>query len=371
MAAIAERPPDYEEAARGAPAPRLLPLPPGSVPVDPVRSTISAYRAGVASDDRLIAAIDRHSDALQREIARKAVENLADFQRTVNRLEVLAGYISTRIAQLDWLERFPYGPASEAVPLTCPVGRGHAAVPRLLDALRGVELDARVLAVGATARSRRDGRRGAAASMAALADCGVSATDVALELGIAPSRAWAVLNGKQLAPPELRRALVRLVGIDQMVVVIDGIPVHPRARAPASAALRALHDAGATADDVAPLIPATPSTVCMWLRGAGRAPAKLIDALEQLLGADPAATVIAAIPKRARIRAPTSPALTALHDAGASAEDLYQLIDTNPATVRKWLRGALPAPPQLAAALEQLVDVDQAARIVSLIQQPD
>jgi hypothetical protein len=282
----------------------LLPLPPGSVPVEPVRSAIRGYRAGIGSSERLIAAVDRHGDALEREIARRTVENMADFQRTINRLELLAGYISMRLAQLEWLASFPAGADVDTVPLSCPIGDGREIeVAHVLAALRAVELPAR--AVQVDARPRRDGRRGAAPSMAALADARVSITDVALELGIDRRKAWAVLNGHQRSPPELQQALTRLLGADQAAIVVAGIPQHPRARAPASAALEALHAAGATAEDLAPLIPAQPGTVRRWLRGTLRPSAKhataLAGALEQLLGARRARSVLGLVPERSHV----------------------------------------------------------------------
>jgi hypothetical protein len=99
MAVIAERP---------TAAPRLG-LPPGSVP-EPVRAAIRGYRAGVSSAERLIAVVDQHGDALEREIARKAVQNMADLQRAANRAEVLAGYVAMRLAQPNGWRRFPGGP---------------------------------------------------------------------------------------------------------------------------------------------------------------------------------------------------------------------------------------------------------------------
>jgi hypothetical protein len=277
-------------------------LPPGSVPVAPVRAAIRRYRAGIGTTEHLIASVDRHGDALEREIARKAVDHLADFHRTVNRLDVLAGYVETRLAQLEWLRSFPTGPARQPEPLSCPIGGGRRVeVSDLLSALRAVELPPRVVLLGPHVR-RLDGRRGAAPSMASLADAGVSVTDVALELGIDRGRAWSMLNGHERVAPGLRPALERLVGADEAAVVLDGIPQHPRARQAASRAVEALHAAGATADDIAPLIPASPSTVRRWLRGTLRPSpphaAALASALEQLLGTGPARELLALIPNR-------------------------------------------------------------------------
>lgn len=110
-----------------------------------------------------------------------------------------------------------------------------------------------------------------------------------------------MLNGHQRAPLELAPALERLLGVDQAAVVIDAIPQHPRARAPASLAVDALHSVGATALDVAPLIPVAPSTVRKWLRGKLRPSPKhaaaLAAALEQLVGVDTASEIISLIPE--------------------------------------------------------------------------
>ncbi len=312
MAAIAERPteapsPEYGTRVAFSNGARAIGLPPGSLPVDRARSAIRRYKAGIISAERLITIVDRHGDALEREIARKAAQHHREFHRMIARAEVLAGYVSMRLAQLEWLlASFPTGPDVEAVPLTCPVGGGrHVEVSAMLAVLRSIELPPRVARLAAGERGRLDGRRGAAPSMAALADAGASVTDVALELGIDRRKAWSVLNGQTRAPPELRPALERLVGVDQAAVVIDGIPQHPRARTPASPAVEALHAAGATAEDLAPLIPAQPGTVRRWLRGTLRPSPKhaaaLADALEQLLGAGPAGQVLALIPVRARV----------------------------------------------------------------------
>lgn len=302
--AIAERPTDQTGRA-----PDLglvsspLALPPGSMPVDPVRGAIGRYRAGIGTAEQLIATVDRHGDALEREIARKAVQHMADFRRTVARAKLLAGYVEQRLAQLEWLKSFPAGSAPERVPLTCQLGGGrHVDVADVLALLGRVELDSRAVQLDRH-MGRRDGRRGAAPSMAAIADAGVSITDVALELGVGRRKAWSVLNGHLRAPPELRPALERLLGVDQAAAVIAGIPQHPRARAPASAAVEALHAAGATAGDVAALVPAQPGTVRRWLRGKLRPSPKhaaaLAGALEQLLGPGTAEEILGAIPDTA------------------------------------------------------------------------
>lgn len=283
-----------------APTPRLgiepVGLPPGSVPVDAVRAALTRYRGGAITADHLIATVDRHGDTLEREIARKAIKDFADFRRTVNRAEVLAGYVSSRLAQLEWLRSFPTGPDREAVPLTCPIGHGrHADVPDMLAALHAAQLPLRAVQLDPHLE-RLDRRRGAAPSMAALADAGVSIGDVALELGCGRRKVWSVLNGHERAPAELQRVLERLVGVDHAAVVLDGIPQHPRARQPASPAVEALHAAGATAADLAALVPAQPGTVRRWLRGTSRPSPKLAPALEQLLGRADAARVLKLVP---------------------------------------------------------------------------
>jgi len=304
VAAIAERFEDRLAEGRTelGLAPAALGLPPGSLPVDAVRGAIRGYQAGVITGDRLIAIVDRHGEALEREIARKAAQHLAEFQRMIDRADVLAGYISLRLAQLEWLKRFPTGPDQEAVPLRCPVGGGRAAeIPGMLAAMREVELPLRAVKLDPHLQ-RLDGRRGAALSMAALADAGVSVTDVALELGCGRRKAWSLLNGRQRRPPELQPCLERLLGVDQAAVVLEGIPHLPRARAPTSAAVEVLHAAGATAGDVAELVPARPSTVSRWLRGTLRpspkAAAALAGALERLLGEATAVRVLELIPSR-------------------------------------------------------------------------
>jgi hypothetical protein len=193
-----------------------------------------------------------HGEALKIEIARKAADHAAEFHRIVRRLETLAGYVSLRVAQLDWLHHFPAaGPDVETEPLVVAVGQGREVdVGRLLGALRGVQLDQRVVATAAATAPRRDRRRGAAPSMAALSDASVSVTDLALELDIDRRKVWQWLNGHMPARLErLRPALERLVGADQAAAVLEGIPQHPRARASPSGAIVALHDAGATAED--------------------------------------------------------------------------------------------------------------------------
>jgi hypothetical protein len=299
MVAIAERPTEAPGSADGSSnGCEPVGLPPGRIPVEAVRYALGSYRAGVMSAERLIAVVDLHGDAAEREIARKACLHLRDFHRAIDRADVLAGYVATNLAQLEWLRSFPAGPDREVVPLRCPAGGGrHVDVPDVLAALRAVQLPPRAAELAPQAQ-RLDGRRGAAPSMAALADVGVTVSDVALELGGDRRGAWAILNGHQRAPPELQQALERLVGVDQAAVVLAGIPQHPRGHAPASAAVEALHAAGATAEDVAVLIPVVPSTVRAWLSGRLPLSPKLAPALEQLLGKAAAGRVLRLIPSR-------------------------------------------------------------------------
>jgi hypothetical protein len=319
-------------------APAALGLPPGSVPVDAVRGAIRGYQAGVITGERLISIVDRHGDALERGIAHKAVESMTDFHRAIDRAALLAGQMSMRLAQLEWLRRFPAGPDRDPVQLPCSVKSTEAGVPaaggtdrsrapgeirpgdhrrraarvpqvldvaNVLDALRRTQLPARVatLAPPMDARAQRlDRRRGAGPVMAALADCGFSTTDVALELGFERRKTWSVLNGHERVPAGLQEALERLLGADQAAVVLQAIPEHPRGRAPASGAIATLHAAGARVEDIAPLIPARPATVRKWLRGTlapgRRNTTALAGALDQLLGKATAARVLELIPNR-------------------------------------------------------------------------
>jgi hypothetical protein len=303
VAAIAEHSTDRPERAPDLELVPPLRLPPGRLPVDAVRGAIRRYQAGIGTAEQLVASVDRHGDALEREIAGKAADGMREFQRSVNQLERLAGHVSTRLAQLEWLKTFPaeLGPGPAPPPLTCATAHGRQVdVADMVAALRTVTINTRAPQLDPHAR-RVDRRRGSGPSMAAIADAGLSVTDVALELGCDRRKAWAVLNGHERAPLELRAALERLLGADQAAIVINAIPQHPRARAPASAAVDALHSVGATALDVAPLIPAAPSTVRKWLRGTLRPSPKhaaaLADALEQLAGAGTAAQIISLIPE--------------------------------------------------------------------------
>jgi hypothetical protein len=146
------------------------------------------------------------------------------------------------------------------------------------------------------------------------------------------------------------------------------------ARPPASAAVRALQDAGRTLKDVADLMPggASISSVSHWFAGKRSYPRELPVVLGQLLDAELAAQVMSLIPQpRAHLaRQPASAAIRALQDAGARTEDLAELIPAQPWTVTRWLRGAARPPPPLAAALQQLVGVESAARIIGLIPSP-
>jgi hypothetical protein len=348
-----------------APRGRELPLPPGSLPLEQARSVVRSYRAGVAGADRVLAAIDTHAAALEIEISRKAVHDMADFQRGVRRLQILAEQISMRAQQAEWLRRFPAA-APAPQPLLVRLGRKQIAVPvaLILTGLREIELDERLVATGAKPKPRRRGRSRA---MSALADAGVTSADVALELGVEASRGWKILNGHQPAPAELPSVLRRLLGADQAEVVIAGIPRLPRAHAPASAAIAALHRAGATCDDVGALIPVQPGTVSRWLRGKNPPSPKLAAALEQLVGDAATARILALIPARTRVRAPASPALKALHAAGVNSGAVGSLVGVDAGTIRKWLRGSARRSPQLAVALEQVADATIAAQILALI----
>jgi transcriptional regulator with XRE-family HTH domain len=374
VAALAELAPDPDVVALALavglepPAPARLGLPPGSAPLEPVRSAIRAYRTRGGSDASLLAAIDRHGDALEAEIARVASERFDEFTRDVDRLEALHRRIADLTAQAAWLRAFPTGPDRRAVPLTIELDGRRVAVPVVLAALRAVQLDPRLTCQGERPPRRRPGRRGAAASMAVLADAGMASHDVALAVGISKSAAYAMLNGHQPPTPELLPGLTGLLGEERAWLVIEGIPKHARARAPAGRAIKALHAAGVTTEDVAALIPVQPNSVRRWLNGSGHPSPKLAPALEQLLGdVDAAARIMALIPSRPRARAPASPALVALREAGVTDTQLAELIPTNRSTVGRWLAGKRGHRPEFATALEQLVDVDTAARIMSLI----
>ena len=302
MSAVAELLPDAGRAPLElvpAPAPGRLGLPPGSVPVEPLRAAIRNYRAGVGAPGRVVAAVDRHGDALEAEIARLAVAHLAEFTRGVARLQALHARTVDLLAQKAWLARFPCDTDQRAVPISIRLGSARVEIPVVLEALRAAtDLGDRRMA----APRRAPGRRGATASMAALADAGQTTADVATACGHSHSRCWAMLNGHRPITPELRCGLQRLLGVDQAAVVLDGIPQLPRARQPAGAAIRALHDAGQTTADVAILIPVQPGTVSRWLRG-GRRPPALAAALQQLVGVEAAARVLSLIPPGEATRA--------------------------------------------------------------------
>ena len=119
---------------RAEPAGGLLPLPPGSLPVDSVRLAQRSYeyRAGPASAARLVEAVDTFGEVLEVEIARAAVRDMAEFMRCVRRLELLHARISMRAAQWHWLRAFP-----AAAPPAVPLMVRRVEVPRLLAALRG------------------------------------------------------------------------------------------------------------------------------------------------------------------------------------------------------------------------------------------
>jgi len=269
------------------------------LPIEAVRFPARQYAAGVIGPRDLIAAVDRHGDALEEAIARKAVGNLEEFARSVRRLEVLHHWITTRIAQDIWLQRFPSIEQPDPQPLTCQLAGRVVPVSRLLEALRDVTLPERMLRIGASGPPAHDGRRGASASMVALSNAGVTTRDLAFELGVAPARMWRILNGRGDPPPGLDAALQRLAGRRQAQVILDAIPSRPRARrrlGPAAKSLR--DDLGVSVDDVARLIPAAPATVARWLGGSARPSPKLIPALEQLVGSEQTERVLQLIPQR-------------------------------------------------------------------------
>jgi len=110
-------------------APAALACQPGSVPVDAVRGAIRGYQAGVITGERLISIVDRHGRRPRTGIAHKAVESMTDFHRAIDRAALLAGQMSMRLAQLEWLRRFPAGPDRDPVQLTCSVKSTEAGVP--------------------------------------------------------------------------------------------------------------------------------------------------------------------------------------------------------------------------------------------------
>jgi ribosome-binding protein aMBF1 (putative translation factor) len=289
-----------------APAPSDVPLtlglPPGSLPIEAVRSVVRCYRSGVGSAESVIRMVDRHGEALEGELARKITVNLAELRRVAKRMAALHGWTTDLLAQREWLNRFPSPVQPEAVSLKVQVNGRGLEVAGLLAALTVLELEDHALELELRARGapRRalDSRRGAAASMAALAEAGHSTTDVALAVGVNPSRVWAMLNGHQVPTQALFDGLERLLGAQRANLVRCGIPEQPRARRPKSPAIQALESAGMRCDDVAALIPVQRATVRGWLNGRVRPSPKLAGALEQLLGAETAARVMRLIPVR-------------------------------------------------------------------------
>jgi plasmid maintenance system antidote protein VapI len=275
-----------------------LGLPPGSVPFEPVRSAIRAYSAGRGSERRLLETIDRHRYALELEISCLTITHLAEFGRLVARLEALHARAADLLAQTAWLRGWPSTTDQPAVPLAIVLDGRRVGIPVVLFELRRAvrfNVDDPIVQ---RARRRRPARRGAAASMAALADTGETTADVALASGVSQTRVWAMLNARQPVSPALRNGLVQLLGNDQAAIVLDGIPELSRARGRPSAAVRALHELGLRAEDVAELIPVTPATVRTWLSGRYRPSPALAGALEQLVGAETAARIVALIPPR-------------------------------------------------------------------------
>jgi hypothetical protein len=294
MATIARTTPSPPLEQHPEPGPLSLPLPPGALPLSAVRGAARNYRLN-GRRQPLLTAVDRHGEALQAEIDRKIAEHAAEFVRTLRRLEVLHGYLATSLAQRRWLARWPAGPEVDVRPVTCrlPSGR-RAEIPQLLKLLRRLELP--ILAGGQT-HGKRSGRRGAGPAMAALHELGVTATDVGDAWGVSKGNAWHILNGHQPMPEHGRQALEQLLGTrDRAAVVIDAIPKHPRARAPAAAALQALRSAGGSVEDLSELLQVQPGSIRRWLRGTGRPPAGLADALESAVGHEAAAGVLSLIP---------------------------------------------------------------------------
>jgi hypothetical protein len=149
-----------------APPTLELPLPPGALPMDALRSQVRRYRSGTCSAEQLIATVDRRGDQLEAEIDRRIARHHADFLRGVHRLEQLHSYMATSAAQARWLSRFPNGPASDPEPIACRLPSGHlVAVPMLLAPLHELELAPRQTANangnGNSGGRAHDGRRGA------------------------------------------------------------------------------------------------------------------------------------------------------------------------------------------------------------------
>jgi hypothetical protein len=172
---------------------------------------VDRYRQG-GDPDGLVASIDACGDRLETTLQRKLAQHYEEWLRAIRRLEVLHDYLAVQAAQSRWLSRFPAGPGIGAAPITCRLPSGHVvAVPILLEPLRDLQLDARLLTNGA---ARQDGRVGASPVMIALAGAGVSAADVAIELGVTKVTAWRQLVGETRPSPQLPTVLEQLLGSD-------------------------------------------------------------------------------------------------------------------------------------------------------------
>lgn len=274
-----------------------LPVPPGTLPLVAVRSAVDHYRRG-GSHERVVAAVDRHGEALQTEIEHKLAREASEYLRAVRRVQVIHERLATTLAQRQWLAGWPHGPAPEVKPLSCRLPTGRAIrIPQLLELLGRVDLDPQLLDV---AQQRpRPGPRGRGPAMAALADAGYTAVDVGHALGIDKASAWAILAGHHPMPDHGPESLERLLGPEQASVVLNAIPQLPRARSPLSPAIRALHAAGANAEDLARTAEVRPATARKWLSGELHAPSSLRPALERLVGSETAQRVTAQIPRPA------------------------------------------------------------------------
>ena len=203
--------------------PLQLPLPAGSLPVDGCRAALRRYQAG-GDADALIRTIDRHSEALESEIHRKLADNVREFAHLVDRLEVVHDRITVRASQATWLREFPRGQTRAPVPVACRLESGHLiAVPLLLAPLHELALDPEMAVNGHGAASWRL-RRGAAPAMVALADAGLTAAELAAQLGCAKTTVWRWLNGAAPVPPHLAPALEQLSDQETAARIVSLIP---------------------------------------------------------------------------------------------------------------------------------------------------
>lgn len=205
----------------------LLPLPPGdSLPVQSVRAMIKSYRSGGATADQLIAAVDRHGQALDERLNATLARDVADYHRTLRRAALLASWIELRRSQVSWLRAFPHS-GRDPGPLLCRLASGHViAVPLLLEPLHDLELQQDVDGRKSVRNdSVRDGRAGAGASMQLLDRAGLSLADVAGALDVAKTTAWRWMVGATACPPEFASALERLTGDEQLArEIVEAIP---------------------------------------------------------------------------------------------------------------------------------------------------